>query len=99
MARLKRQFDCFDRLPPKLRDTLANAAFDWDATLIAEVLDLGTAAELLAARIVEDDRKRLPIDTYVMYGPEHPGAPRHVPPNTLKFYKYPARPSYWWGRS
>ncbi|MGB8278672.1 MAG: DUF6525 family protein [Methylovirgula sp.] len=99
MARLKRQFDCFDRLPPKLRDVLANAAFDWDATLIAEVLDLGTAAEALAARIAEDDRRRLPVDNYVMYGPEHPGAAAHVPANTLKFYRYPAKPGYWWGRS
>lgn len=99
MARLKRQFDCFDRLPAQLRAVLANAAFDWDATLIAEVLDLGTAAETLAARITEDDRRRLPVDNYVMYGPEHPGAPPHVPVNTLKFYRYPAKPSYWWGGS
>ncbi len=99
MARLKRQFDCFDRLPPTLRDTLANATFDWDATLIAEVLELGTAADALAARIAEDDRRRVPVDNYVMYGPLHPGSPAHVPANTLKFYRYPTRPNYWWGRS
>lgn len=99
MARLKRQFDCFDRLPAPLRETLAQAAFDWDATLIAEVLDLGTPPETLAARIVADDQRRLPVDTYVMYGPEHPSAPAYVPPNTLKFFKYSAQPSYWWGRA
>lgn len=99
MARRKRQFDCFDRLPAPLRSVLANAAFDWDATMIAEGLDVGASAELLAERIVADDRRRLPVDNYVMYGPEHPGAAPHVPPNTLKFYRYPAGPRFWWVRS
>jgi hypothetical protein len=98
MRTLKKQFDCFDRLPPKLRHVLANAAFDWDATLVAEALDLGAVPEAVTVRILEDERRRLPIDNYVMYGPDHPGSARNVQANWLKYYHYPVTRNYWWGR-
>ena len=98
MRVLKKQFECYDALPANLRETLANAAFDWDATLVAQALDLGAGADGVLARILEDEQRRLPIDTYVMYGPDHPGAPRDVQPNWLRYYHYAARNSYWWVR-
>lgn len=98
MRVLKKQFDCYDALPSKLRETLANAAFDWDATLVAQALELGAVAEGVMARILEDEQRRLPIDTYVMYGPDHPGAARKVQANWLRYYHYAARSSYWWVR-
>jgi hypothetical protein len=99
MANLKKQFDCFDALPGNLRTVLANAAFDWDASLVAEALQLGAAAEGVASRIREDERRRLPIDNYVMYGPDHPGSARNVQANWLRYYHYPAKSGYWWGRA
>jgi len=98
MRNLKKQFDCYDRLPLELRQTLANTAFDWDATLVAEALDLGTAPEGIISRIIEDERRRLPIDNYVSYGPHHPGAATSVQANWLRYYQYPAKRDYWWGR-
>lgn len=98
MRQLKKQFACYDALPATLRAVLADAAFDWDATLVAEALGLGAAADGIAARIVEDDRRRLPIDNYVMYGPDHPGAARNVQTNWLRHYHYPGKSGYWWGR-
>jgi hypothetical protein len=78
MANLKKQFDCFDALPGNLRTVLANAAFDWDASLVAEALQLGAAAEGVASRIREDERRRLPIDNYVMYGPDRRAMSRRI---------------------
>ncbi|WP_026606272.1 DUF6525 family protein [Methylocapsa acidiphila] len=99
MRNLKKQLDCFDRLPASLRATLANAAFDWDATLVASALEVGAAAEGVIARILDDEQRRLPIDAYVMYGPDHPGAARSVQANWLRYYHYPARSGgYWWNR-
>ncbi|ACB96288.1 DUF6525 family protein [Beijerinckia indica] len=98
MGRLKKQFDCYDRLPETLRTVLANAAFDWDATLVAEALDLGAPPEGVIARIREDERRRLPIDNYVMYGPAHPQAAASVQANWLKYYHYPLTREYWWVR-
>lgn len=98
MRHLKKQFGCYDDLPAKLRAVLADAAFDWDATLVAEALGLGAAADGVAARIREDERRRLPIDNYVMYGPDHPGAARNVSVSWLRHYHYPVKPGYWWGR-
>jgi hypothetical protein len=99
MSNLKKQFDCYDSLPFVLRTVLAEAAFDWDATLVAEALSLGAAAEGIAARIREDERRRLPIDNYVMYGPDHPGSARNVQAAWLKYYHYPAHAGFWWGRA
>jgi hypothetical protein len=98
MANRKQQFKCFDSLPAKLREILANAAFPWDATLIAEAIDLGVSPDLVLSKILEDERRRLPIDNYVMYGPEHPGSAPNVQPNLLKFYHYPINRTYWWTR-
>ena len=98
MGNLKKQFDSYDALPGKLRRTLANAAFDWDATLVAQALELGAAVEGIIARILEDERRRLPIDAYVMYGPDHPGAARNVRADWLRYYHYPAKAGYWWDR-
>ncbi|WP_036257342.1 DUF6525 family protein [Methylocapsa aurea] len=98
MRTLKKQFDCYDALPSNLRKILANAAFDWDAALVAQALELGAAAEGIIARILEDERRRLPIDAYVMYGPDHPGAARNVQANWLRYYHYPAKTGYWWAR-
>jgi hypothetical protein len=99
MSNLKRQFQCFDALPSKLRAVLANAAFDWDATLLAEAIELGASAEALLLRILEDERRRLPIDNFVMYGPQHPGSAPTVQANWLRYYHYPVQGAYWWGRS
>jgi hypothetical protein len=97
MGNLKKQFDSYDALPSKLRGTLANAVFDWDATLVAEALELGAAVEGIIARILEDEQRRLPIDAYVMYGPDHPRAARSVRADWLRYYRYPAKAGYWWG--
>jgi hypothetical protein len=98
MRHLKKQFDCYDALPASLRTVLAEAAFDWDATLVAEALGLGASEDGIAARIREDERRRLPIDNYVMYGPDHPGAARNVQTTWLRHYHYPVKAGYWWGR-
>ena len=96
MRNLKRQFDCYDSLPAALRQALAEAAFDWDATMIAEALDVGIPSEVLLTRVRDDEKRRLPIDNYVMYGPEHPGSAMNVKPEALQYYRYPIARYYWW---
>jgi hypothetical protein len=99
MSSLKRQFQCFDALPSKLRAVLANSAFDWDATLFSEAIELGASPDALLSRVLEDEQRRIPIDNYIMYGPDHPGSARTVQLNWLKYYKYPLQGSYWWRRT
>ncbi len=96
--RLKRQFDCYDRLPPQLRDMLANANFDNDATMFAEALDVGIAADLLRSRFLSEEAKRLPVDNYVMYGPEHPGSAKSVAEAQLRYFHYTLRKYFWWSK-
>jgi hypothetical protein len=97
-ARLKRQFDCYDRLPPQLREMLANANFDNDATMFAEALDVGISADLLRSRFMSEEAKRLPVDNYVMYGPEHPGSAKSVQEAQLKYFHYTLRRYFWWSK-
>lgn len=67
-------YECYDNLPPVVRQALIHANIPWNALDFVGPLEAGIAPEAVANTIKAIDEQYTRVEAEKTYGPDHPQA-------------------------